>query len=106
MHTLRQGFARGPGDVEFFRRGCVRLFYRCFTASGVEWERMRAQRHESMQYTEYIKYTKYTKTTIDGWQILSRRETHYVIVIVYLLTFIPTSYYYPHAPCGVHTATP
>ena len=32
----RQCSARGPGQVKFFRWGCVRLFYSCFTALGAE----------------------------------------------------------------------
>ena len=31
-----QGSACGPGEVGFFRRGCVRLLYKCFTVSGAE----------------------------------------------------------------------
>ena len=36
MERLRQSSARGPGEVWFFRRGCLRLFYRCFTDLGAE----------------------------------------------------------------------
>ena len=35
LSCRQQGFARDPGEVEFFRRGCLRLFCRCFLQTRV-----------------------------------------------------------------------
>ena len=47
---LRQGSARGPGEVEFFRRGCLRLSYKCFLQIRVPNRRVSVAKMETKRY--------------------------------------------------------